>query len=205
MRSGDRLSNIYEMYAAELNYNHEEPANAIRLKYAKKALKEVAPVIFSAGATIGCIAGMYGQSVKIEKGLLACLAAFPASMVTCTDDYPDISVKPKRNQIVVREYHTKTQFVTTRRAIERAEARANKKLQNNYIVRLSSVMHSLGTDVPDYAYHLGWEMDNEIQMDKWKVYGGPFISINIDEQPTIVDGVEVYDLYFKVLPEWLED
>jgi len=52
-------------------------------------------------------------------------------------------------------------------------------------------------DVPDFAYNLGWEMDNETKIIS--------IDFNMDKQPEVINGVEVHTLYFKADPELLGD
>ena len=196
IRCGDRLSSLYELYLAEVNYNNDETKETIRKRYLWKAAKEVCPTALLFGATAVSILGMYNEAKTIESTLLHALSLYGGSalLYSKSEDASEDDGCPNRTEkFRVHDGYSRTEFSTTIGRIGKAEDRANAKLQNNYIVRFSSVMHSLGTDVPDYCYYLGWEMDNENQMKEWRRSGGPYISIVVDRG----------ELYFRPEPKWL--
>lgn len=197
IRCGDRLSSLYELYLAEVNYNHDETKEAIRKRYLLQAAKEVYPTALLFGATAVSILGMYSEAKSIESTLLHALSLYGGSALLYSKGEAPAENDNRYNRTEkfrVYDGYSRTEFNTTIGRIEKAEDRANAKLQNNYIVRFSSVMHSLGTDVPDYCYYLGWEMNNENQMKEWCRSGGPYISIKVNNG----------ELYFTPEPKWLK-
>ena len=214
IRSGDRLSNIYEMYIAEKNYS-DRSTSEINKEYAAKVVKELGPVILSAGATIGVIVGLCKHSIKTEAGLIASLyfareqlervkelGSEHVDEVRLEDVDVDFLDVPK-DRVLVYEPYSDQLLVTSESEIERAENKANRKLQNHYVVRLSSILKDLKAYIPNESYNIGWEMGNTTQMEYWKLAKAPYISLKLEKAKEPIQR-EIYILRYEVPPGLLE-
>ena len=186
IRSGDRLSDIYERYTAELNYNHEKTEEEIKLEYAKKAAKEVLPLAASLIFTISSVAFLAGRSIKREAALASALylAQDRLQKLSKTDkdvdkyrleDKTDIPNKP--NRILLYEPYSDQVIVTTEAKIRKAEDKANARLQQYYLVRLSSIIRDLGGKPAPITDYIGWETANKMQMQQWNLANDIYIKL----------------------------
>lgn len=215
IRSGDRLSELYEMYIAEKNYS-DRPTKDINKEYAAKVIKEVTPVVLSTGFTVGTIIMLCKHSIKTEAGLIAGLyfaerqlervkelgadeQVNQAMLEDIDVDWLDIN----KGKVIVYEPYSDQLIVTTEAAITKADEHLNKRLQNNYIVRLRTLLKDLKAYIPDIADNIGWEMGNEEQMYYWKLAQAPYINLKLSK-PYDIHGREIYVLEYEIPPTWLK-
>lgn len=210
VKGGIELSDHVDEYIAEKNYGNEKQ---VKRKYAKTFAKDLTPAAISFIFTGGMILSLRSQSINAQTALMSSLflaksqvdklikedtqASIAEPLIT-----DDLDVPPDR--ILVYEPYSDQLIVTSESALERAEAIANKKLQENYVVRLSTIIKALGGYVGDLQSYIGWEMGNEYQMQIWNVAQCAYISLKLTK-PTVLKGREVYILKFEVPPAFLSE
>jgi hypothetical protein len=206
IRSGDRLSELYEMYIAEKNYS-DRLSKDINKEYAVKAAKEVVPVLISAGLTIVDIIMLCEHSIKTETGLISALYFARALSDPNESDLEarfapeDVECGP--NELVFYDRLSDQIITTTPEKIRKAETNATRKLNQFYIARYSSVLADLGGSATVDSYYSGWEISNPRQLSKWNRIGDPYISLRQGRTINLY-GKDIPLLEWNVQPSLLE-
>ena len=104
------------------------------------------------------------------------------------------------SKMLVYEPYTDQYFYTTRETIAWAMLEANKRLMNQYDVRLNYIIGLLGGKATPEGDKIGWNWENDTQDYAWSYYGGPWIEIMPDIR-TYNDGTQAFVLFYQVDPE----
>lgn len=102
------------------------------------------------------------------------------------------------SKLLVYEPYTDQYFYTTRETIAWVMLEANKRLMNNYDVRLNYIIKMLGGKSKPEGNLLGWNWENELQDDAWGYFGGPWIELMPDVRE---DKNGALCLFYQVNPE----
>ena len=184
IKTGVQLDSLYEMYTSELNYNHDKPANEIKMEYASKAARECIPLAISTAATAASIIFQGKHSLKTEAALVSALYLSRQQLQRATDRkrtdifLEDKQIPQSKGRILLYEPYTDQIIPTTEAKIRKAEDKANARLQQYYLVRLSSIIRDLGGKPCSIADYIGWETANEMQMKQWKIAGDVYIRLD---------------------------
>ena len=121
---------------------------------------------------------------------------FPAEEIT--DNLPDGSMTAK---ILVYEPYTDQYFYTSRETIAWVMLEANRRLMQNFDVRLNYIIKMLGGIPKPEGDLIGWNWENEVQDYSWSYFGGPWIELVPDVRK---DKKGALCLFYQVDPETQE-
>lgn len=113
-------------------------------------------------------------------------------------DLPDGSMNSK---LLVYEPYTDQYFYTTRETIAWVMLEANKRLMNQFDVRLNYIIKMLGGVPKPEGDKIGWNWENESQDYAWSYYGGPWIELMPDVRK---DKRGALCLFYQVDPDTQE-
>lgn len=105
------------------------------------------------------------------------------------------------SKLLVYEPYTDQYFYTTRETMAWAMLEANRRLMNQYDVRLNYIIKLLGGVPKPEGNKIGWNWENETQDYAWSYYGGPWIDFWPDVRK---DKKGALCLFYQVEPETQE-
>lgn len=114
------------------------------------------------------------------------------------DNLPDGSMTAK---LLVYEPYTDQYFYTTRETIAWVMLEANRRLMQNFDVRLNYIIKMLGGIPKPEGDLIGWNWENEVQEYSWSYFGGPWIELVPDVRK---DKKGALCLFYQVDPETQE-
>ena len=106
----------------------------------------------------------------------------------------------KDGKLLIYEPYTDQYFYASRETIAWAMLEANRKLMQQYDVRLNYIIGLLGGKTTPEGNKIGWNWENEVQDEAWSYYDGPWIEL----MPNVVKtkgGKEAFCLMYMVGPE----
>lgn len=167
-------------------------------------------------AAIAGVAAMWKQkAVDIDKKLIEEVGAerakeihheiYQAKIKDDLENHPEKFPREKipddgsmTSKILVYEPYTDQYFYTTRETIAWVMLEANKRLMNDYDVRLNYIIKMLGGKPTPLGNKIGWNWENELQDNAWSYFGGPWIELMPDVRE---DKNGALCLFYQVNPE----
>ena len=221
--AGKEFDSLYEMYITELNYSSDNKSDVFK-RYLPLFIKLFAPAFGAAAATIAMVILMAKFSMKTQAALMGALAIATTKLDVLNSEKDDqVAVeqeeeflnkamneeeckKISEEAMLLYEPYTGLIFTTTKEKIDKALRHANKKLQNNYIVRLESILYDMAGSKArtQFGANMGWEMDNEKQMYMWRKCKGPLIDIYLNRSYD-VHGRTILRVEWNVAPSLIID
>ena len=209
------FEDYYEEWIASKNFaeNDDEVMKA-HIEFIKRTAKTFLPALLSAVATVVSITLLDKEHVKAQEAILGALylAKTGEQNLISQIKADGAHVKPKfseeefpkkplrADEILVYEPYTDQIFPTTKKLIEKAMTKGNKRLNNYYFMDLNRLLKDIGGRTCSFGEKLGWSCDSEYMMEKWKD-DGPYISIKLN--PEEVGDRTVYVMDYDVNPYWL--
>ena len=211
------VEGYYEEWIASKNFADDDSEKfEADIEFVKKCAKAFMPAILAGASTIISILMLDKSHIKQQAAVMAQLYS-AKKLIDCVkdqaeeenieirydfSDYSDdiLKKKVKKDEIIVYEPYTDQIFTTTKRLIEKAEEKGNKRLNNYYFETLNRFIKDIGGKPCPFGDTLGWSCEKDYQMDKWQT-DGPYLAVKLSPQD--VDGRTVYVMDYDVNPLWL--
>lgn len=214
IKAGSELESVTEMYTTEKNFSDRSKVDLAK-EYIPKIAKTLAPSAISGAATIGAIAILCRKSVKTEGALSASLMLATTQLETLRtivpeevekvyistneEKYKDV-IPTSKCEILVEEPYTGQIIATSAKTLDKAVARANKRIQNNYILRLNRFIRDIGGDEMVFADYIGWAFDSNAQQKYWEEAECLYFAIRLKRSYQDSYGRTIHPIEYKIDP-----